>query len=160
MLHEKFLADKNVDLSYSQFTRHVPKNVIKPKPEDWGSFLCMSCMNLEHKLEALRKEMPQIDSKNIIEKEDEELNKIYSQIESSGIVFCYLEWTKEREPTNGITKVNSYHAKRVACTSPSTEFVEKLRSDLTYLKEHTRCMISQFRRIKSIKNLVNYSNEV
>lgn len=105
--------------------------------------------------------MPQVDlsTTNIMEKKDEELNEIYSMIESLGIVFRYLEWTKERKPTNSIIKVNSYHTEKVARNSSSSEFVEKLRSNLTYLKEHTSCMISQLRRIKSIKNLVNGSNE-
>ena len=37
MLWEKFLSEEKEDCSYAQFTRYVPHNVIKPKPEDWGT---------------------------------------------------------------------------------------------------------------------------
>ena len=41
VLHAKLLADENVDVSYAQFTRLIPSNVVKPKPEDWGTCLYM-----------------------------------------------------------------------------------------------------------------------
>ena len=44
-LHERFIVDQSVECSYSQFTRHVPENIIKPKPEYWGTCLCMVCLN-------------------------------------------------------------------------------------------------------------------
>ena len=34
-LHEGFIVDQSVECSYSQFTRHVPEYIIKPKPESY-----------------------------------------------------------------------------------------------------------------------------
>ena len=52
-LYVKFLGEKDTDCSYSQFTRYVPDHIIKPKPEDWGTCLCSSCLNPELKLECI-----------------------------------------------------------------------------------------------------------
>ena len=53
VLHEKFLAEYKVDCSYSNFCKLVPSNIVKPKPQDWGTCLCMSCLNPQLKMEAL-----------------------------------------------------------------------------------------------------------
>ena len=61
ILWEKFMAEERVDCSYAQFTRYIPSNIIKPKPEDWGTCLCMICLNPELKLSCLKKAMPEND---------------------------------------------------------------------------------------------------
>ena len=38
------------------FTCHVPDNIIKPKPEDWGTFLCQTCLTPELKLSATKQQ--------------------------------------------------------------------------------------------------------
>ena len=53
VLHEKFLAEYKVDCLYSNFCKLVPSNIVKPKPQDWGTCLCMSCLNPQLKMEAL-----------------------------------------------------------------------------------------------------------
>ena len=53
VLHEKFLAGYKVDCSYSNFCKLVPSNIVKPKPQDWGTCLCMSCLSPQLKMEAL-----------------------------------------------------------------------------------------------------------
>ena len=53
MLHAKFLAKYQVDCPYSNFCKPVPSNIVKPKPQDWGTCLCMSCLNPQLKMEAL-----------------------------------------------------------------------------------------------------------
>jgi len=51
--YKKFLVNEEFDCSYSQFARYVSWNIIKPKPEDWVSCLCMICLNSVLKLEAV-----------------------------------------------------------------------------------------------------------
>ncbi|CAF4815704.1 unnamed protein product, partial [Rotaria sp. Silwood2] len=34
-----------MECSYSTFTRHIPSYIIPPKPSDWGTCLCMTCLN-------------------------------------------------------------------------------------------------------------------
>ena len=54
-LHKRFIVDQSVECSYFYFTKHMPEYIIKPKPEDWGTCLCMPCLNPELKLEAIKK---------------------------------------------------------------------------------------------------------
>ena len=49
-LHEQFMAEYNMDCHYSTFCSYVPETVLKHKPEDWGTCLCMTCLNPELKL--------------------------------------------------------------------------------------------------------------
>ena len=85
VLHEKLLAEEDLECSYSQFNRLVPHNVIKPKPEDWGTCLCLTCLNPELKISSLRKVMPDVDIMitNATEKSDTELKLIYDKIKTS-----------------------------------------------------------------------------
>ena len=59
VLHEKFLADDKEDISFAQFTRYAPSHILKPKPENWGTCLCMRYINPKHKLESLHREIPE-----------------------------------------------------------------------------------------------------
>ncbi|CAL4091766.1 unnamed protein product [Meganyctiphanes norvegica] len=54
-LHQKFVVDEELECSYPQFTRHVPGYIIKPKPEDWGTCLCKTCLNPELKLAVIKR---------------------------------------------------------------------------------------------------------
>ena len=53
VLHETFCTEYKVYCSYSNFCKLVPSNIVKPKPQDWGTCLCMSCLNPQLKMEAL-----------------------------------------------------------------------------------------------------------
>ena len=55
LLHAKFIAETSDNCCYETFTRHVPHYVKKPAAEDWGTCLCITCLNPELKLERLRK---------------------------------------------------------------------------------------------------------
>ena len=77
LLWENFLAQEVADCSYAQFTRWIPDKVVKPKPEYWGTSLCMTCLNPEIKLSALKKVMPEmnIDINNVHEKKNTRSNR-------------------------------------------------------------------------------------
>ena len=135
LLWEKFTADENVECSYSQFTRHTPQNVIKPKPEDWGTCLCMICLNPELKIDSLRKVLPEMNwnINNIFEKSEDELNILYKRIEKSVHTFEYLEWSKEKEITDEkTTKHVSYHSKKNACKATAKSLQINLKKKLLY----------------------------
>ena len=51
----KFQAETLVSCDYSTFCRSAPNYIIKPKPSDWGTCLCVTCLNPEIKLERLAK---------------------------------------------------------------------------------------------------------
>ena len=56
VLHQKFLAESGRDCSFTQFCRLIPENIIKPKPTDWGTNLCMTCINPQLMLEGLKRQ--------------------------------------------------------------------------------------------------------
>ena len=55
LLHMKFLAETSEECCYETFTRHVPYYVVKPEADEWGTCLCLSCLNPEIKLAKLKK---------------------------------------------------------------------------------------------------------
>ena len=60
-LHLKFITDNEIECSYQHFARQVPDNIIKPKPEDWGTCLCMVCLNPELKLECIKRTITNVN---------------------------------------------------------------------------------------------------
>ena len=53
MLHAKFEAESESLCSYQTFCNCPPYYVVKPKPTDWGTCLCRTCLNAELKLQKL-----------------------------------------------------------------------------------------------------------
>ncbi|CAF1551653.1 unnamed protein product, partial [Rotaria sordida] len=52
-LHQKFILNTNIDCSYSTFTKHVPSYIVSPKPDNWGTCLCITCLNPQIKGERI-----------------------------------------------------------------------------------------------------------
>ena len=73
LLHEKFLAEAMVECSLNTFARYLLKNVVEPKPEDWGTSLCKMCLNPELKIEALRD--PEVKLETLLSLDDAQLKK-------------------------------------------------------------------------------------
>ena len=73
ILHEKFLAEAMAECSISTFASYLPKNVVKPKPEDWGTSLCEMCLNPELKIEGLRD--PEVKLETLLSLDDAQLKK-------------------------------------------------------------------------------------
>ncbi|CAL4159016.1 unnamed protein product, partial [Meganyctiphanes norvegica] len=97
-LHQKFVVDEELECSYPQFTRHVPGYIIKPKPEDWGTCLCKTCLNPELKLAVIKKTLPEISIEfQDLKKEEckDAINNMYNVIKESNKTYEYLEWTQE-----------------------------------------------------------------
>ena len=114
VLHGKLLADEKEDILYAQFTRYAPSNILKPKPEDWGTCLCMSSINPEHKIESLHREMPEcsLNTNNFMNKTEDELEILFKKIENSGKQLRCLEWTKTKTDNKSIKSL-TYNAKNV-----------------------------------------------
>lgn len=53
VLHAKFLAESNLECSYTTFLKKIPYYVKKPGNSDWGTSLCSTCLNPELKIERL-----------------------------------------------------------------------------------------------------------
>ena len=96
----KFQAETLVSCDYSTFCRSAPNYIIKPKPSDWGTCLCVTCLNPEIKLERLAKLGHVHDIINEVHFEkcmesDEEYSKLLSRISE---ITCNMK--KEKFPTS------------------------------------------------------------
>ena len=97
-LHQKYLVDMDHSCSYEQFCRYIPDNVIKPKPEDWGTCLCKTCLNPELKLDCIKQLLPEVSfdlNETNIDNADNILIGVCDEILKSNLKFEYLEWSTE-----------------------------------------------------------------
>ena len=78
VLHKKFLSEYQVECSYSHFCKLVP-NDVRPKPQDWETCLCQTCLNPQLKMEALHN----VDKSLFVETE-----KLIKYDESKLKAFC------------------------------------------------------------------------
>ena len=141
VLHEKFQAETDLHCHYSTFVRHIPKNIVKPKPSDWGTCLCMTCLNPELKVEKLTKlgYLPSTSIENIILDENKSSN-LYERLAklsaetAQHIKITYPEWRKSRDPSNG---QSAFLSRKVVACSTMADLVENLLEELCTLKSHT-----------------------
>ena len=54
MLHAKLEAEGESLCSYQTFCNYAPCYVVKPKPTDWGTCSCRTCLNPELNLQKLQ----------------------------------------------------------------------------------------------------------
>ena len=165
MLHLAYLAQcesVNDEISYAHFTRLVPNNIVKPKPESWGTCLCMPCVNTELKVSAVNKIVPcQLDKLSPIE-----LDLICDQLKPVEGMIEYLEWKstkvekskKKVETEDDDTPIvrkgaTTYHSTKTACSLPSDHFITTFKDEVQAYHEHIERAKSQYRRIREVKNL-------
>ena len=155
VLHEKFLCEYNLDCSYSHFCKLVPDNIIKPKPQDWGTCLCMVCLNPQLKMEALRQfELSLfVETEELITYSDKELKEFVDKIKIFTGPIRYLYWSKDKKDSEKSVATTYMSSKKVKISS-CENFATALYNDIKELSKHTERMISQYRRIKEIKLIV------
>ena len=159
-LHQKFLTDvQEFECSYTQFCRNVPKEIIKPKPEDCRAYLCIPCLNPELKLEVIKRTLG--DTQNLITESlkdkrfEKDIKDLCHQIEKSDTAFQYFEWSKEKTKD---VRASSYFSKKNACSSSGKEFSKKFREEIESLVNHASRFKSQYQRIAEIKQFVQDSS--
>ena len=87
VLHEKFMGEENVECSYCHFCCYVPEQIVKPKPEDWGTSLCKMCINPELKAEGLKNSVgTEINIDNLVSLNQEELNELKENLSTDTFV--------------------------------------------------------------------------
>ena len=106
----------------------VPENIVKAKPEDWGTCLCMTCLNPELKLESIKRQLETNVTLGIVKDNTykEEVNDLIQHIKASGKTFDYLEWTKEGEKGKGV-KAKTYHSEKMLFLVNAKSLQKKLR---------------------------------
>ena len=153
-LYQKFLTDvQEVECSYTQFCCNVPKEIIKPKPEDWGTCLCMPCLNPELNLEAIKRTLGgthNLTTESLKDKRfEEDIKDLCHQIEKSDTASEKLEWYKEEGQD---VRASSYFSEKNTCSSSGKEFSKKFKEDIESLVNHTSRFKSQYQRIAEVKH--------
>ncbi|CAF3378161.1 unnamed protein product [Rotaria sp. Silwood2] len=109
-IHQKFIMETRYECSYSTFTRHIPSYIISPKPSDWGTCLCMTCLNPQLKSERinqLKNVNPLLnylsslltnDLTSIIndEKTVNEILEELHRLKAETFMITYVEWIKRK----------------------------------------------------------------
>ena len=72
-----------------RFSRYVPDNILKPKPEDWGTGLCKVCLNPELKVEVLKDSNVTIEW--LLSHTNEELQDFEKSLSTNHLITC-KEW--------------------------------------------------------------------
>ena len=69
-----------------RFSRYVPDNILKPKPEDWGTGLCKVCLNPELKVEVLKDSNVTIEW--LLSHTNEELQDFEKSLSTNHLITC------------------------------------------------------------------------
>ena len=156
----KFLAEYKVDCSYSNFCKLVPSNIIKPKLQDCGTCLCMSCLNPQLNMEALCNLDLSLyaDTEEVIKYTETELHEWSEKIRQIKWPICYLYWRKEKKGSDENHVARTYLNTKKTKTVTSTVFADDAIKDIKELFDHPKRMISQFRIIKEIKEIIAENN--
>ena len=153
-LHTAFLSENpDKDISYAVFCSYWPKNIIKPKIEDYGTCKCEVCENIELKLSALKKRgliSNNHDIQAIIRSAregnmeldnalDEDLASLKNEPKAK-VRVSYLQWEKvERADKNVNTGEKK---KKIMNRVPKAALAETLailtKADFEKVKEHLK----------------------
>ena len=87
------MAEAKFECSLSTFAWYLPKNVVKPKPEDWGASLCKTCLNPELKIKALRD--PEVKLETLLSLDHAQLKKWSEKFKDNNNLITYKEWQTE-----------------------------------------------------------------
>ncbi|CAF4916224.1 unnamed protein product, partial [Rotaria magnacalcarata] len=138
-IHQRFMTETGNNCHYSTFTRYIPDYVLKPSIDDWGTCLCIVCLNPQLKLEKLQRIkflypvlkalLPdgltditdlvtnEIKTKdfldNLVKLEDEQFN------------ITYTEWTKKKN-----YKSNVPVSTKTTLTSSISDFITKFSKEI------------------------------
>ena len=166
VLHHKFICEEDVDCSYRSFCRYVPDMIKKPKPEDWGTSLCKTCLNPELKLDGLKAssdDLSDVTLEGLLALPSNEYPELCKRFEGNTLI-TYKEWQKEKQTVTAKSKKQgkdvtvekkTYRSVRSVKTETMSKFIANLLKDIEELRAHTERKIAQFRRIKEIRKIVD-----
>jgi len=157
-LHHKFEAENKEPCSLSSFKRYVPFNVQKPKPNDWGTCLCSTCLNPSLKFQRLidLNLIPHCDLEERFDSDEEYAELIESlksaKTEQKRETITFQKWEKVDNPilTKSGKKANPV-TKKVSIVLSYAEFFDQLLSELATLKEHYHRIHMQYRAFKQAR---------
>ncbi|CAF1685218.1 unnamed protein product, partial [Adineta ricciae] len=133
-LHQMFEYETDNVVDYVTFTRYVPDYIQKPTHENWGTCLCVVCLNPQmkfEKLKQLKQKHPSIqpvihdtpiDLSELVKDESklEEFKRKLIKLNDEKLTVTYSEWQKIKKP-NCIVPVLT----KVTLTDSIKDFLQK-----------------------------------
>ena len=123
MLHFSFEAETGVKCSLECFRQNIIFYLLCPKPNDWGTILCVHCINSEMKLEALANLTKDTSFHLEDGKSYEDIDGLVERIKATNIdkMIMYNEWQRVEQERTSSAKACSKRK-----TFQSKKFIGKL----------------------------------
>jgi hypothetical protein len=138
-IHQRFISESGNNCHYSTFTRYVPDYVLKPSVDDWGTCLCVICLNPQLKLEKLQRikfrysvlktllgdGLPDITNLVTDEIKTKDFLDNLTKLKDEQFNITYIEWTKKKRD-----KSNVLVSTKTTLTSSIADFTTKLINEI------------------------------
>jgi hypothetical protein len=132
VLHQRFEIETKIDIDYHTFVRYVPPFVVKPKVDDWGTCLCITCLNPQMKLDKLNQlkstkpiikqllNSMSVDLSEVLndQQSTRQLKDALHQLKQEKFTLTYNEWQKVK-----IIRSSSTVSKKVLLVVTVEDFV-------------------------------------
>lgn len=139
VLHQQFETETKIDIDYHTFLRYVPSFIVKPKVDDWGTCLCIICINPQIKLDKLNqlkstkpiiKQLLNLMSADLNEvlnnqQSSKQLKDALHQLELEQFILTYTEWQKVK-----ITGSSSTVSKKIPLVVTVQEFIKQFSLEI------------------------------
>ena len=161
MFHFSFEAETGAKCSLQCFRQNISFYVVLSKPNDWGTCLCVHCINPEIKLEAFAN-LPKDTSFHWEDgKSYEDIDGLVERIKATNIdktIMCN-EWQRvEQERTSSAkacSKQKTKVIKKVTVQEKVSILKKKLIKELLVLKEHLVRVHSQYKPLRRHERRLN-----
>ncbi|CAF1442571.1 unnamed protein product [Rotaria sp. Silwood1] len=168
-VHQRFVTETGNSCHYSTFTRYVPDFVIKPNANDWGTCLCVTCLNPQMKFEKLQnlKSRYSIIKSVLIDGLTDITELVTDEIKTKDFksnlailkdeqfTITYSEWIKKKNDESNILV-----STKTTITSFIADFVNKFTNEIENLTHHIDRMRQQFRAAKNARQMAMEEDDV
>ena len=153
ILHSQFQAETNVECSLRAFQLYIPKNVIKPSPDEWGTCKCMTCENPQLMYEALKRlNLKGLKLKGTLEAEMEDVEDLLRKLDEVKDIdnkpVMYNQWLRKVNVSKKSGKESKVTRKEPITSKSLKEFLQKFRAAVSYLQDHKRRVHMQYKGFK------------
>ncbi|CAF1455795.1 unnamed protein product [Adineta ricciae] len=146
-LHQTFEYETDIVVDYVTFTRYVPDYIQKPTHENWGTCLCVVCLNPQmkfEKLKQLKQKHPSIqpvihdtplDLSELV-KDENELEKFkrkLMKLNDEKLNITYSEWQKIKKPDCVALVSTKLQAVKTFLSQPLKLYVRKFLRTVSFL---------------------------
>ena len=154
-LHQSFCAENSEfsNCSFATFAKYVPFDVQKPRDQDWGTCLCMYCLNPQLKVHKLI-QLKYIENVDVEMLDSDDFDPLIEKIDGlkqregeKDIEYC--EWRKIENPKiNKSGKKGNKISRKVVDNNSFGTFIKLLVAELKVLQSHLYRAHMQYKAFK------------